>query len=70
MDKIKIEIEEDGTISFTTSEISQKNHLSADDFLDEIENMLGSKRKTTPVKNKFWKNKQVLKGGKVITTKG
>lgn len=72
MDKIKIEIEEDGTISFTTSEISEKNHLSADEFIDEIEDLLGSKRITTPVKHKFWKNRNVIKNksGKIQIVKG
>lgn len=66
-DIIKYEIEEDGTISFTTSKISQKNHLAADEFLEAMEDLLGSKRKTIPVKNKFWKNHTVArnKQGKI-----
>lgn len=46
MDIIDIEILEDGTIKFNTDKISDKNHASADDFLDEIENLLGGKRET------------------------
>ena len=32
MDKINIEIEDDGTISFTTSEISQKNQAAREKY--------------------------------------
>ena len=49
MDIINIEILEDGTIKFETSEISGANHKSADDFLSFIEE-LTSQRKTTPKK--------------------
>lgn len=45
-DTIQGEILEDGTIKFTTSEISEENHLSADEFLDMIEDMAGGERIT------------------------
>ena len=40
-DKIEIEILEDGTIKITTDNISPANHLSADQFLREIERLAG-----------------------------
>jgi len=46
MDTIQLEVLEDGTITIQTSDISQKNHLSADEFLDGIEEMMGGERKT------------------------
>ena len=49
MDSIDIEILEDGTIKFKTGSISQINHKSADEFLNEIEELTGE-RKTTPRK--------------------
>ena len=66
MDTIEIEVLEDGTIKFRTDIISQKNHVSADNFLAEIEKIMGTNRKTTLRKNKFWKSRNVLKGGKVV----
>lgn len=52
-DTIKIEILDDGTISVQTSEISPKNHVSADEFLSMIEDLGGGERKTTPVKRSY-----------------
>lgn len=45
-DKINIEIMEDGQIKITTDAISQANHCSADELLDEITKMLGGERVT------------------------
>jgi hypothetical protein len=42
-DKIEIEILEDGTIKVSTDSISPANHLSADQFLKEIERLAGGK---------------------------
>jgi len=42
-DEIKIEILEDGTISFETDKISGKNHASADKFIEDIDKMMGGK---------------------------
>jgi hypothetical protein len=67
MDNIKIEVLEDGKISIQTSEISEKNHINADDLLDMIENLLGGERKREKRENEFWKKRKVLKGGKIIT---
>jgi hypothetical protein len=49
MDIMKIEILADGTIKIETDGISQVNHRSADEFLDEIEE-LTTKRSTSPKK--------------------
>lgn len=68
MDMMDVEILEDGTISVKTKEISEKNHVSADALLDMIEELSGGQRKSTPVEHEFWKNRQVLRGGKIIKT--
>ena len=70
MDNIQIEILEDGTISVKTEEISEKNHKSADELLEEFEELLGTKRRSTPVKHKFWNNHDVQRGGKIVKVNG
>lgn len=45
-DQIDIEILDDGTISMKTGTISQKNHFSADEFMEEITKMAGGERRT------------------------
>jgi hypothetical protein len=52
MDIMDIEILEDGKISIKTSEISAKNHINADQLLEEIEAAMGGERVTE-------KNKEV-----------
>jgi hypothetical protein len=52
-DTMKIEIEEDGTISIQTSEISGKNHVSADEFVALIEEMGGGERSTKARKQPY-----------------
>ena len=52
-DQMNIEILEDGTISFTTDKISQKNHASADEFLSEVQRLAGGTRETQKHKGKF-----------------
>lgn len=47
-----IEIEEDGTISVTTDGISGTNHVSADQFLKDLEKLTGGGR-TTKKRNKY-----------------
>ena len=46
MDIIDIEVLEDGTIKFTTDQVSEANHLSADEFLNEVCEAAGGKRTT------------------------
>lgn len=45
-DKINITILEDGTISFNTDKVSEKNHKSADDFLNDAAKLAGGERET------------------------
>lgn len=45
-DIMNIKILDDGTIQVSTDKVSQKNHASADDFLAELESMLGGTRTT------------------------
>ncbi len=40
-DILDIKIEDDGTVSITTDKISDARHLSADDILTDLEDMLG-----------------------------
>jgi len=51
-DTMEFEILEDGTISVKTSEVSQKNHASADEILDLLEDYMGSKRRTEHLEHK------------------
>ena len=48
MDCINIEILEDGTITVKTSEISNGNHMSADDLMVEIDRLMGGKVNIAP----------------------
>jgi len=41
MDRIPIEVLEDGTISITTDAISGQNHQSADEFLKDLAKVAG-----------------------------
>lgn len=43
MDKIRYEVLEDGTITIDTEGISGKNHLSADQMLEALAEMIGGK---------------------------
>ena len=51
-DTIEFEILEDGTISVKTSAVSEKNHASADEILDLLEDYMGTKRKTRHLEHK------------------
>jgi hypothetical protein len=46
-DTIKFKIEEDGTISITTDEVSGTNHMSADKLLKRIFELAGGDHTTT-----------------------
>lgn len=52
-DTMTIEILDDGTISVETSGISGKNHVSADEFLEMLEELGGGERQTTPRKHSY-----------------
>jgi len=66
MTKIEVEILEDGTISVSTGDIAETQHLSADELLSEIANMAGGVVTKTKRDNPFWKNRNVLRGGKIV----
>lgn len=68
MDSITIEVLDDGVISVTTDSISEANHMSADELLFDLENMAGGPRETKQREHPFWKNRTVLKGGKIVRT--
>jgi len=51
-DTIKVEILADGTVSFKTDKVSDTNHASADELLNEIQEMLGGEVKIEGVKDK------------------
>jgi len=53
MDSMSIEILADGTISVTTDKISDTNHISADEFLAEVEKLTGGVRHTEKRKNHY-----------------
>jgi len=53
MDTMNIEILEDGTISVSTDKISDTNHVSADEFLKEVEKLAGGTRTTAKRKNHY-----------------
>lgn len=64
---IIVEILEDGTVSIKTSDIADTHHLSADQLLDDIEDMLGGKVIRERREHPFWQNRRVIKGGKIVT---
>jgi len=49
--KFKIEIHEDGSIQIDSEEFSESKHLYADDFLSELENLMGGEVVKRPIKN-------------------
>lgn len=69
-DDIKMEILEDGTVSITTTSISQANHISADELMEEITKAIGGEVVKKKNKTGYFDNKQVLRGGKIITIGG
>ena len=52
-DTFKVAILEDGQIVFTTDGISQRNHASADEFLNEVEVLLGGQRVVEKRKQRY-----------------
>ena len=65
--KIEVKILEDGKLQVTTGDIEDAKHLDADQLLDELEEVLGGVRVTEKRDHPFWKNKNVLRGGRVVT---
>ena len=70
MDSIIIEILDDGTASIKTEDISEANHMSADELLFELENMIGGPRETTKREHPFFAKRTVKRGGKIVHVKG
>ena len=64
--KFTVEIQDDGKLKIDTEEIADSLHINADDLISELEQLMGSKRSTTPKKHPFFKNKKVLRGGKIV----
>jgi hypothetical protein len=65
-DTIDIEIMDDGVIKIKTTALSEANHISADDLLNEIEELMGGTRVTEKVEHEFWKNRTVVRNrGKI-----
>lgn len=64
-DKIHLEILADGTISVQTDGISSQNHKNADEFLDELEDLLGGDR---VIKKRPRAHAHVVRGKKVTHT--
>lgn len=53
MDKMQIQVLDDGTISVKTDEISKEKHISADEFISMINNLMGGEVKKTPTKKSY-----------------
>ena len=66
MNQFEIIILEDGTLKIESEEFSESLHLQADQFIEEIELLLGTKRQTSKKEHPYWKNRIVQRGGKVI----
>lgn len=67
-DIIEIEILEDGVISVKTGDVSETNHMSADNLLDELHSSLGGERESVTREHPFMKDVKVLRGGKIVRT--
>jgi len=66
-DVMDVEIMDDGVIKVKTSSISEANHVSADELLNEITEAMGGERKTEQREHEFWKTRAVVrnKAGKM-----
>ncbi|MCK4776853.1 MAG: hypothetical protein KAS39_00650 [Actinomycetia bacterium] len=70
MNIIDIEIMEDGVIKVKTKDISEAQHMNADQLLDEITEAMGGTRKTKALEHDFWKSRQVVRQNGKIRIKG
>jgi len=66
VDQIDIEILEDGTLAVTSGDVSEANHMSADELLEELEREMGGSRTTKKREHPFLKGKRVLRGGRIV----
>lgn len=69
-DTIDFEILEDGTISISTDNFKSSNHISADELIEEVLSESGGEVTRRQKPNEFWKNRTVVKGGKVVKLGG
>ncbi len=65
MDKINLEILADGTISIDFDSYSSQNHQNADQFLDELEDLMGS-RPVIRKKKRVGQHVHVKNGQKIV----
>jgi len=72
MTDILIDVLEDGTASIKIGNVSDTHHLAADNLLEELVDMLGGNRVQEQNPDnpgaRFFKNKRVLRGGKIVKT--
>jgi len=66
MNTFEIEILEDGTVKIESEEFSESKHVKADEFLSALTEAIGGKVVTSQKPHKFWKNRIVQRGGKVV----
>jgi hypothetical protein len=67
---IIMEILEDGTVSVKTSDVAEQHHLSADQLLEELDDLLGGEVAKRRREHPLLKNKRVLRGGKIVHAEG
>ncbi|MHC4643985.1 MAG: hypothetical protein ACYTBJ_00690 [Planctomycetota bacterium] len=60
-DVMDVEIMEDGVVKIKTTDISEANHVSADELLAEVTELMGGTRETTRVEHEFWKTREVVR---------
>ena len=60
-----IKILEDGTIQLDSEEFDEQKHLEAEEFMNDITELLGGEKKTTEKEHPFWKNRIVKRAGKI-----
>lgn len=63
-----VEILADGKVSVTTGDVGETVHLDADELLEELSDLLGGEVTRTKREHPFWRNRTVLRGGKVVRT--
>jgi len=69
-DIMDIEIMEDGVIKVRTKDVSEANHINADELLAELEMAMGGERTTEQIEHDFWKTRAVRRvNGKVRIVK-
>ena len=68
-DVMDVEIMEDGVVKIKTDALSEANHVSADELLAEVTELMGGARKTEQREHEFWKTRAVVRNkGKIKIT--